>query len=124
MALLEYDLEPQQLALDVASGAIDLALEGELLRERDRRAIAEVEASRLAGLAIERIDAQRTVRRETVDMLGEADRPWLGITLREPDVVAALEEATARSEERRVGKEGRFRRGPEHGKNSTEVEVV
>ena len=94
MALLEYDLEPQQLALDVASGAIDLALEGELLRERDRRAIAEVEASRLAGLAIERIDAQRTVRRETVDMLGEADRPWLGITLREPDVVAALEEAT------------------------------
>jgi hypothetical protein len=94
MALLEYDLEPQQLALDVASGAIDLALEGELLRERDRRAIAEVEASRLAGLAVERIDAQRTVRRETVDMLGEADRPWLGITLREPDVAAALEEAT------------------------------
>jgi hypothetical protein len=95
MALLEYDLEPQQLALDVASGAIDLALEGELLRERDRRAIAEVEATRLAGLAIERIDAQRTVRRETIDMLGEAPRPWLGVTLREPDVAAALDEATS-----------------------------
>ena len=27
MALLEYDIEPQQLALDVASGAVDLALE-------------------------------------------------------------------------------------------------
>ena len=94
MALLEYDLEPQQLALDVASGAIDLALEAELLRERDRRAIAEVEASRLAGLAVERIDAQRTVRRETIDMLGEAPRPWLGLTLHEPDVAAALEEAT------------------------------
>jgi beta-lysine 5,6-aminomutase alpha subunit len=93
MALLEYDLEPQQLALDVASGAIDLALEGELLRERDRRAIAEVEATRLAGLAVERIDAQRTVRRETIDMLGEAPRPWLGVTLREPDVVSALDEA-------------------------------
>ena len=26
-------------------------------------------------------------------MLGEADRPWLGVTLREPDVEAALEEA-------------------------------
>src|SRR5918994_3719645 len=26
MGLLEYDLEPQQLALDVASGAVDLAL--------------------------------------------------------------------------------------------------
>ena len=72
MSLLEYDLEPQQLALDVASGAIDLGLEGELLRERDRRAIAEVEATRLADAAIERIDAQRTVRRETIDMLGEA----------------------------------------------------
>src|SRR6185503_12207562 len=94
MALLEYDLEPQQLALDIASGAIDLALEAELLRERDRRSIAEVEASRLAGLAVERIDAQRTVRRETIDMLGEAPRPWLGLTLHEPDVAAALEEAT------------------------------
>jgi hypothetical protein len=92
MALLEYDLEPQQLALDVASGAIDLGLEGELLRERDRRAIAEIEATRLAAAAIERIDAQRTVRRETIDMLGEASRPWLGVTLREPDVDAALDE--------------------------------
>ena len=81
MALLEYDLEPQQLALDVASGAIDLALEAELLREPDRRAVAEVEAGRLAAAAVERIDAQRTVRRETIDILGEAPRPWLGVTL-------------------------------------------
>ena len=94
MALLEYDLEPQQLALDVASGAIDLALESELLRERDRRVVAEAEAQRLASAAIERIDAQRTVRRETIGMLGEADRPWLGVTLREPEVEAALDEAT------------------------------
>ena len=93
MALLEYDLEPQQLALDIASGAIDLSLESELLRERDRRAVAEAEASRLAAAAIERIDAQRTVRRETIAMLGEATRPWLGVTLREPDVEAALDEA-------------------------------
>ena len=92
MALLEYDLEPQQLANDVSSGAIDLALESELLREHDRRAVAEAEASRLAATAVERIDAQRTVRRETVAMLGEADRPWLGVTLREPDVDAAFEE--------------------------------
>ena len=92
MALLEYDLEPQQLALDIASGAIDLALEAELLREPDRRAVAEVEAGRLAAAAVERIDAQRTVRRETIDILGEAPRPWLGVTLREPDVDAALEE--------------------------------
>ena len=50
MALLEYDLDPQQLALDVASGAVDLALEAELLRESDRRAVAETEATRLVSL--------------------------------------------------------------------------
>ena len=66
----------------------------ELLREHDRRAVAEVEATRLAAAAIERIDAQRTVRRETIDMLGEAQRPWLGVTLREPDIEAALHEVT------------------------------
>ena len=55
--------------------------------------VAEAEAQRLATAAIERIDAQRTVRRETIGMLGEADRPWLGVTLREPEVEAALEEA-------------------------------
>ena len=95
MALLEYDLEPHQLAMDIASGAIDLALESELLREHDRRVVAEAEAQRLASAAIERIDAQRTVRRETIGMLGEADRPWLGVTLREPEVEAALQEATS-----------------------------
>jgi len=94
MALVEYDLEPQQLAMDVASGAVDLSLESELLREPDRRAVAEVEATRLAATAIERVDAQRTVRTETVGMLGEATRPWLGVTLREPDIDAALDEAT------------------------------
>lgn len=93
MALLEYDLEPQQLAMDVASGAVDLSLESELLREPDRRAVAEVEAMRLAAMAIERIDAERTVRHETIAMLGEAPRPWLGVTLREPDLDAALDEA-------------------------------
>jgi len=95
MALVEYDLEPRQLAMDVASGAIDLTLEGELLGEPDRRGVAEAEAQRLASAAIERIDAQRTVRRETVGMLGEADRPWLGVTLREPEVEAALEEVAS-----------------------------
>src|SRR5687767_15672205 len=48
MALVEYDLQPQRLALDVASGAVDLGMEAELLRESDRRAVAEEEARRLA----------------------------------------------------------------------------
>jgi D-Lysine 5,6-aminomutase TIM-barrel domain of alpha subunit len=95
MALLEYDLDPQQLAMDVASGAVDLALEAELLRERDRRSVAEAEASRLAAAAIARIDAERTVRLETVGVLGDAPRPWLGATLREPEMEGALDEASA-----------------------------
>jgi hypothetical protein len=92
MALLEYDLEPQQLALDVASGAVDLALEAELLREPDRRSVAEAEASRLTGIAMERIDADRVARRELQDLLGEPRRPWLGTTLAEPDLDGALDE--------------------------------
>jgi len=95
MALLEYDLDPQQLALDVSSGAVDLALEAALLHEPDRRAVAEVEATRLATAAIDRIDAERTARHETVAMLGEAARPWVGTTLNQPDEDAALEEAAA-----------------------------
>ena len=95
MALLEYDLDPQQLALDVSSGAVDLSLEAALLREPDRRAVAEAEAARLAAAAIERIDAERTARTETIAMLGDTPRPWLGTTLHQPDEDAALEEATA-----------------------------
>ena len=93
MALVEYDLDPQQLALDVASGAIDLALEAELLRERDRRALAVAESNRLMGAAVDRVDSDRTARRELLDLLGEADRPWVGTTISEPDVDEALDEA-------------------------------
>lgn len=95
MALSEYDLEPQQLALDVASGAIDLALEAELLREPDRRDVAVTRARRLVEAAVERIDADRVARRELVDLLGEAPRPWVGTTLAEPEVDEALDEAAA-----------------------------
>jgi hypothetical protein len=95
MALLEYDLEPQQLARDVASGNVDLALEQALLREPDRRAVAEAEARRLATSAVERIDAERTVRHETMGVLGDPPGPWLGATLRQPDEDIAIEEATA-----------------------------
>lgn len=93
MALTEYDLEPQQLALDVASGAIDLALEAELLREPNRRDVAIAAARRLVEAAVERIDADRTARRELLDLLGEPGRPWVGTTLAEPDVDEALDEA-------------------------------
>ena len=92
MGLLEYDLDPQQLALDIAAGSVDLGLEADLLREPDRRAVAEAEAVRLARAAIERIDADRTARREIIGLLGDASRPWIGTTLVEPDLEGALDE--------------------------------
>ncbi|HEY0442823.1 MAG TPA: lysine 5,6-aminomutase subunit alpha, partial [Candidatus Limnocylindrales bacterium] len=99
MALLEYDVSPQQLALDIASGAIDLALEAELLRERDRRHVAEEEARRLGAAAVARIDANRTARRELVGLLGDAPRPWIGTTLVEPGIERAIVEAGTRMDD-------------------------
>lgn len=93
MGLVEYDLAPQQLALDVAAGSVDLGLEAELLSSADRRAAAEAEARRLAAAAIERIDANRTARRELLGLLGDAARPWVGTSVLETATVEALEEA-------------------------------
>ena len=93
IALLEYDVPPQQLALDVTSGAIDLAFEAQMLRDPERRAAAEAEARRLVALAVERIDANRTARRETLDVLGDAPRPWVGAVLAAPGLDAAPDEA-------------------------------
>ena len=95
VALREYDISPQQLAFDVASGAIDLAFEAELLAEPDRRAAAEAEASRIAARALERIDANRTARLELLGVLGDAPRPWLGLSLSAPTMEAAPDDATA-----------------------------
>jgi hypothetical protein len=80
-ALMEYDLAPQALALEIAAGTIDLALEAEVLRDSGRRAAAEAEATRLAASALERIAANRTARRELLDLLGDAPRPWVGLPL-------------------------------------------
>jgi hypothetical protein len=93
MAMAEYDLGPQELALDVAAGAIDLALEAELLAEPDRRAVAEADALRLAASAMERIDANRVARLELLDVLGDGRRPYVGMPLEEPAIVDALDEA-------------------------------
>jgi hypothetical protein len=95
IALLEYDLPPQQLALDVASGAVDLALEAELLDEPERRAAAEAEARRLAGLALERIDANRTARLELLAVLGDAPRPWFGLSLATPTLATAADDVAS-----------------------------
>jgi beta-lysine 5,6-aminomutase alpha subunit len=90
MGLVEYDIDPQQLALDIASGAIDLGLEAELLREPERRALAEEEARRVAAAATDRIDANRTARRELIGLLGESARPWIGATISDQEIAGAL----------------------------------
>ncbi len=95
IALREYDISPQQLALDIANGAIDLAFEAELLAEPDRRAAAEAEASLIAARALERFDANRTARLELLDVLGDAPRPWFGLSLSAPTMEAAPDDAAA-----------------------------
>ena len=49
--MAEYDLTPQELALAVAAGHVDLGLEAELLAEPDRRAVALANAAALARAA-------------------------------------------------------------------------
>jgi len=93
VAALEYELGPQEVALEVASGAIDLGLEAELLAHRERRAAAEAEAARWAGAALERIDANRIARTELLDVLGDAPEPWIGATIEEPEADDAAAEA-------------------------------
>ncbi len=93
MAMAEYDLGPVELALEVAAGNVDLGLEAELLAEPDRRATAVADATRLSRAAMERVDANRTARREIMLLLGDRPRPWLGSVLLEPAIVDALEEA-------------------------------
>ncbi len=93
MAMAEYDLVPQELALEVAAGNVDLGLEAELLAEPDRRSVAVADATALARAAMERVDANRTARRELIGVLGDRPRPWVGASLGSPAIVDALDEA-------------------------------
>ncbi|HET7028753.1 MAG TPA: lysine 5,6-aminomutase subunit alpha [Candidatus Limnocylindrales bacterium] len=93
VAALEYEAPPQDLALDVSAGTVDLGLEAELLAHPDRRADAEAEIARWAVAALDRIDANRTARRELVDVLGDPAQPWIAATVTEPEADDALVEA-------------------------------
>ena len=100
MALAEYDLDPQRLALDVASGAVDLGLEAALLREPDRRAIAEEEARRLVAAASS--GSTRTGRRARSSSTCSASRAGRGSGRRSASPISpgALDEARARGRRR------------------------
>lgn len=94
-ALLEYETTPQELALDVASGAVDLGLESEVLRDRDRRATVETAARAMGSAALDRIDANRTARLELLAVIGDADKPWIGASLGSTSVATGTREAAA-----------------------------
>ena len=96
VAFLEYDIPVQQLALDIASGIVDLGLEAEILADPDRRSAAESALAALEAAAIARIDANRTARRELLEVLGEAIPPWIGVTLSEATASDAAAEARHR----------------------------
>ena len=93
MGVIEYDISPQDLALDVASGAVDLMLEADLLQNPERRAAAEREATTLAESAMDRIDANRTARTELLHLLGDSPQPWFGATLTAAELGPARAEA-------------------------------
>jgi hypothetical protein len=92
VAMIEYDMPARDLALDGASGAIDLALEAELLARPDRLAGAEAQAGKLLAAAIERFDANRTATREMRDVLGMPEEPSLGVSLQAAEVLPAVAE--------------------------------
>jgi hypothetical protein len=94
-ALGEYDLGPQALALDVASGAVDLGLESEILNDSGRREEVEQLATRLAESAFDRIDANRTARLELLALMGDAPKPWVEVTTAEPESADGAREAGA-----------------------------
>ncbi|MEO5919342.1 MAG: lysine 5,6-aminomutase subunit alpha, partial [Candidatus Limnocylindrales bacterium] len=94
-ALLEYETTPQLLALDVAAGTIDLALEAELLDTPERLAAATDHLASLLAAAIDQVDANRVARRELLSVLRDVESPRIGTTLRSPDIEDAEREAAA-----------------------------
>jgi beta-lysine 5,6-aminomutase alpha subunit len=93
VAMLEYDMPPHELALDVASGTVDLRFEAELLERPDRLAAAEQRAAQMLAAALGRFDSNRTATRESRDLLGQPPEPWLGVVLQSPEVKSAMAEA-------------------------------
>lgn len=95
MALIEYDTTPQQLALDVAAGSVDLNFEAELLATPDRYRAAAAHLSRLAVSAVARIDANRIARTELLEVLNDRSAPWIGASLLASSLPEAEHEAAA-----------------------------
>ena len=95
VAMLEYDMPARELALDVASGHVDLVLESELLDRPERREAAVSRARETLASTLARFDENRTAAHDMRDVLGMPDEPWLGIALKSAEVEAAAAETRA-----------------------------
>jgi hypothetical protein len=67
---------PQETALGVANGEIDIATEAAFLQHPDRRAVAEALLGAWRDEAFARVDANRTAGHELQDTLGSPSEPW------------------------------------------------
>lgn len=92
-AVMLYEAPPLEIAIDVASGAIDLDLEAEALADPVRRADVEAVAETLVATAFARIEANRTARFDLLDVLGDAPRPLVGVPLRASHIDRSRDEA-------------------------------
>ena len=95
VAANEYDLEPQQLALEIADGHVDLGMETPLLDEPARRAAASRTFAAWIEAAWERFEVTRTARGELIQAFGDARKPWLASELRPFDAEHASGDAAA-----------------------------
>ncbi len=71
LAAHEYDLEPQELASEVADGNVDLAAEAALLRDRSRSGPARLLLGTWLAAADDRFEANRVARAELASLFGE-----------------------------------------------------
>jgi len=79
LAAHEYDLEPQQLALEVIEGHVDLAAEADLLRSRERAKPARALLETWLAAADDRFEANRVARAELTDLFGQPAFPSIAV---------------------------------------------
>jgi hypothetical protein len=95
LAAREYDLEPQELAVEVADGHVDLAAEAALLRERARSGPARILLGAWLEAADDRFEANRVARAELASLFGDAPSPCVAVEARPFDAREAAADATS-----------------------------
>ncbi len=95
LAAHEYDLEPQELAVEVADGHVDLAAEAALLRERSRSGPARILLEAWLDAADDRFEANRVARAELASLFGAAPSMCVAAEARPFDAREAAADAAS-----------------------------